>query len=106
MTDLSPVKAVLVNALFEEVRGHEDHFWFSPHSETFGVEGCEIDDAPHLVPIDADRLAATVTAHFLDREKVRAVVLPLLNDAVNYIYPHDAEEFIDRLIAALAGAES
>lgn len=115
MTDLSPVKTLLVTALPANVldglcdcyegdggfRGVSDDHLFPRNCEcgtVFWTLSCRHEkprpcaecDKVNFVPAlwdgdDLDRLAATVTAHFLDREKVRAALDQAMIGVGNYV---------------------
>lgn len=106
MTDLSQIIEDALDAEGGEQLYNEEDFCCGVAINTSGL---------------ADRLAATVTAHFLDREKVKAVLESVLSDGVRYGYrPRfstsmmytdgdqvwDMDDVTDRLIAALAGGQS
>ena len=128
MTDLSPVKAMLVSAL-NDANFHEGR----AYPGDIELEGTKIHSNYEPLYVDADRLAGTVlsgvTALVLDREKVRAALTDIIN-GVEIDTDHGAigqlgglraywnepgvmrtkvrieDDLIDRLIAALAGGQS
>ena len=86
MTDL---KTVLVDALNTSLKDNDfgNVYFVTGASERYdydydakGEIGLEIEDCHYDMTIDADRLATAVRDHFLDREKVKALLLSLLEE--------------------------
>jgi hypothetical protein len=105
MTDLTPLKTLLVNAIRDasvECSYADLHPWGDTQTVIWMSSGRNCED----VLIDADRLATAIHDHFLDREKVRAALICAFSGPggdSEMLAECRADWTVDRFIASLAG---